>query len=339
MNQAIPAIPSFWSALTWQQLCTAWEVKLRYGGNPDVARVAAMLAVGGMTVDGKEANDNVTGETVFLLKDGNGRQWTTTARQLAHTARQTMKWFDYPYGDRGDDAVKDEKGKVIKEAREPVHGYVNPNWRDAMQLPEETLTLEVQSNIEPSNIEPETLVFSLPSLACNNLTWEQYRSLQPLVPQLWAEGTSDEQRRLLQAQFVAHCLVPEQQKAPTADCFRPPHEFKYDSARAEQSVPFWQQQLDRQPWLYHICFQVYQTAVQYYETVFPLLFSGGGKDDPLRDALTGEVGTINGVMKYANYTSQQEVWETPMPYVLDILNTMTKEAKEIEKMNSRIKKK
>ena len=134
------------------------------------------------------------------------------------------------------------------------------------------------------------------------------------------------------------CKAPSNLE-PTFDRFRPPHDFKYDSARAEQSVAFWQQQLAREPWLYHICFQAYQTAMQYYETVFPLLFSGGGKEDPLRDALTGEVGTINGVMKYANYTSQQEVWETPMPYVLDILNTMTKEAKEIEKMNSRIRKK
>lgn len=33
------------------------------------------------------------------------------------------------------------------------------------------------------------------------------------------------------------------------------------------------------------------------------------------------------------------VYGLNLPFVLDILNTMTKEAKEIEKMNSRIKKK
>ena len=43
-------------------------------------------------------------------------------------------------------------------------------------------------------------------------------------------------------------------------------------------------------------------------------------------------------MKYAGYAGQQEVYDSNIPFVLDILNTMTKEAKEIEKMNSRIKK-
>jgi len=326
---ALPEVPQSWSELSWQQLCGCWQAKMRYGGNADVARAAALLAVCGLTVVGREPADARTGETVYRLKDQDGQAWTATARELAHLARQTMPWYDYPYGDRGDEAVKDEKGKVIREARDPVHGYVNPDWRDAMRLPEENITV--------CNI-----TFSLPGLACNNLTWEQYRSIQPLVPLLWREETGDEERAQLQAEFVAHCLVPEQQAAPNTahpDRFQPPHDFKYDAARAEQSVAFWREQLQQQPWLYHICFQVYQTAVQYYETVYPLLFSGGGKDDPLRDALTGEVGTINAVMKYARYRSQQEVYASFLPYILDILNTMTKEAKEIEKMNSRIRKK
>jgi len=91
--------------------------------------------------------------------------------------------------------------------------------------------------------------------------------------------------------------------------------------------------------LFHICFQVYQTAISYYAYTYPLLFSGGDKQDPLKDALTGEVGTINTVMKYAGYSSQQEVYDSNLPFILDILNTMTKEAKEIEKMNAKIKKK
>ena len=59
----------------------------------------------------------------------------------------------------------------------------------------------------------------------------------------------------------------------------------------------------------------------------------------MRDALQDEVGTINTVMKYAGYSEQQQVYDSNLPFVLDILNTMAKEAKEIEKMNARIKKK
>ena len=59
----------------------------------------------------------------------------------------------------------------------------------------------------------------------------------------------------------------------------------------------------------------------------------------MRDALQGEVGTINTVMKYAGYAEQQQVYDSNLPFVLDILNTMTREAKEIEKMNAKVKRK
>ena len=80
-------------------------------------------------------------------------------------------------------------------------------------------------------------------------------------------------------------------------------------------------------------------TLTYYAASYPLLFDSGGKNDQMRDALTGEVGTINTIMKYAGYAEQQQVYDSNLPFVLDILNTMTKEAKEIERMNARIKKK
>ena len=44
-------------------------------------------------------------------------------------------------------------------------------------------------------------------------------------------------------------------------------------------------------------------------------------------------------MKYAGYAEQQQVYDSNLPFVLDILNTMTKEAQEIKRMNSKIKNK
>lgn len=317
---AIDSIPGCWSGLGWQQLCRAWEEKVRYGGNPDAARAAALLAVCSLTVLGDEGFSEA-GERVYTLRGEDGRLWRTTARELSYMAAKAMAWFDYPYGDPGDDAVKDEKGKVVTERREPVRGYVNPDWRDAMRLPQDT-------------VEVDGVVFALPQLAISNLTWEQYRSLQPLVPMLFRQGVGEEQALQLQAQFTAYCLVPEQVQAePSKDRFSPAHTFRFDSERAEQSVAFWQKQIEGGSVIFHVCFQVYQTAVQYYEQVYPLLFGGGGKEDPLRDALTGEVGTINAVMKYAGYRGQQEVYGSFVPHVFDILNTMAKEAKEIESIN------
>ena len=261
-------------------------------------------------------------------------------RELSQTAQQALPWFDYPYGDPGKEAVKDEKGNVIEEAVDPVHGYVS-GMRDAMILPQ--LELEVDG-----------VLFALPQMACNNLTWQQYRSLQAISPQLFQEGISEEDALELQAEFLSQILVPARSNTTTTDRFAPKYDFTYNTERAEQSVAFWRERLATIPTekpsdtvnnashaavLFHICFQCYQTALAYYAKAYPLLFSDDGKKDQMKDALQGEVGTINTIMKYAGYAEQQQVYDSNLPFVLDILNTMAKEAKEIEKMNARIKSK
>lgn len=327
----LPPIPQTWSELSWQQLCGCWQAKMRYGGNADVARAAGLLAVCGLTVEGREPADSRTGESIYRLKDHDGQTWTTTARELAHLARETMPWFDFPYGDNGDKEERDEQGKVIRERREGHPGYVHPNqqdWRDAMVLTEET-------------VEVAGVTFALPQGACSNITWHQYRSLQAIAPQLWQDGLTDDEARSLHAQFLAYILVPAPATADTGDRFHTKPSFRYDAERAEASVQFWEEQLNGAdaPVLFHICFQVWQTAVaNFYPSVFPLLF-GGGKSDPLHTALTGETDTINAVMKYQGYTSPEQVYATELPIILGTLNTMSKEAKEIEKMNAKIKRK
>lgn len=324
------SLPHSWSELSWQQLCLCWSVKMRYGGNADVARAAALLELCGCSVcRDMIATDTATGETVYTIRATSGELLSTTPRELSQMARQSLPWFDWPYGDPGEKEKRDEKGKVVKERREPVAGYVSA-MRDAMVLPETEMTVG-------------GIVFSLPQVACNNLTWQQYRSMQAIAPQLFSEDITDEQTLDLQAQFLAQCLVPAKSPESTTDKFRPKNVFRYDAERAEQTVDFWKEKLSalnsQLSTLFHICFQVYQTAILYYEKVYPLLFSDSGKNDSLRDALTGEVGTINTIMKYAGYAEQQQVYDSNLPFVLDILNTMTKEAKEIEKMNAKIKRK
>jgi len=200
--------------------------------------------------------------------------------------------------------------------------------RDALILPRDTMKVGRR-------------VFALPQVACNNLTWQQYRSLQAIAPQLFSEGLSEQQVLDLQAQFLAHSLVPRSlallDTTNGSIRFRPHYEFCYNTSQAEGLVGFWRKHAEGT--LFHICFQCYQTALTYYAATYPLLFSGDEKKDAMRDALSGEVGTINTIMKYAGYAEQQQVYDSNLPFVLDILNTMTKEAKEIERMNYKIKKK
>lgn len=334
-------LPHSWSELTWQQVNICWQAKIRYGGNPDVARVAAMLSLLGCSVTSGKSVEAGSGEPLYRLEGKGGRIWTVTPREAAQMARQALPWFDYPYGDPGEKEEKDEKGNVVRERREAVPGYVSP-MRDALMLSADKV--EVSDGV----LALRSRTFALPQVACNNLTWQQYRSLQAVVPQLFDEG---EDTVGPQAQFLAHCLVPRSMAvldtAGGSIRLRPHYEYRYNAEQAETMVRWFRRKLEREDRgaagqvtvLFHVCFQAYQTAVSYYASAYPLLFSDSGKKDTMRDALQGEVGTINTIMKYAGYAEQQQVYDSNLPFVLDILNTMAKEAKEIEKMNAKIKKK
>ena len=327
-------LPQAWSELTWQQLCDLWTVKMRYGGNADVSRAAALLVLLGLDVPSQApTTDAATGEAVYKVFGRDGSIYHITPRELSQLALGALRWFDFPYGDPGEPAVKDDKGKVIKEARAAVRGYVG-KLDDALSLPIETIKVGCRH-------------FALPQVACNNITWQQYRELQALAPQLFAEGTSEEDALELQARFLAHALVPRSlallETTGGTIRIRPHFGYSYNPLRGEAMVVFWKKRLKEQSsqnaTLFHIVFQTYQTALSYYAAAYPLLFNDDGRKTKVHDALSGEVSTINTVMKYAGYSEQQQVYDSNLPFVLDILNTMAKEAKEIEKMNAKIKKK
>ena len=334
------SLPRSWSALTWKQLCRMWRVKMRYGGNADVARVAALLELCGLKpVRKSKVIDIRTGEPVYSFRNGAGGVFTVTARAVAQMAKTALPWFDFPYGDPGEREEKDEDGNVVKPRRESVDGYVS-DMRDALILPEEYVTVCGKR-------------FSLPQPACNNLTWQQYRSLQSISSGLFVEGVNEMEALQAQAQFLAHSLVPRSIALLDTNGgsirIRPHHEYRYNAEQADGLVKFWEKRLKKAAVslvnkdttddvanaavLFHICFQTYQTALAYYSEAYPLLFNDSGKQDTMRDALQGEVGTINTIMKYAGYAEQQQVYDSNLPFVLDILNTMSKEAREIEKMN------
>lgn len=330
-RKRFPPLPSSWSSLTWQQLSDMWTLKLRYSEAPDAALCKALLNLLGLTVTGHGEEDGKSGETTYLFRDGGGQMWTATSREIAYYAKEALKWFEFPYGDCGQSEKKDENGNVIQKRRDPHIGFVG-NLRDALSLPVETVAIRGK-------------VFALPQTACNNLTWQQYRALQAITPQLWHDGIGDVEIVDLQAQFMANILVPRSvallDKSGDTVRLRPHSTFKYNVEQADKLVTYWGKKLQRGSIkivvLFHICHQAWQTALLYYSRAYPLLFAETGKGDAMKDALQGEAGTINAIMKYAGYAEQQQVYDSNLPFVLDILNTMTKEAKDIEDMNAKYK--
>lgn len=344
----ISNIPKRWSELTWQQLCDMWAVKMRYGGNADVARAAALLMLCGLKSDvitGSRNNDITkgcydknTGERLYQLIDKNVGQLMTTARELAYMAKEAMPWFDWPYGDPGEPAERDKKGRVIKERRDGVRGYVSP-MQDAMMLPKDKLKVRWSWHSIPC-------YFKLPDPACMNITWQQYRTLQNIMPDLFREGVAAEEQLALQAKFLAHLLVPRSlailDTSGGSVKVRPHWVYEYNAERAVQLETWFQRQLttlnSQLSTLFHICFQMFQTALTYYAVEFPYLFSSG-KNGVHGSAVANEASTLSAVMKHQGFTSPQAVYDENVMIILSVLNSMAKDAEEIEKMNAKIKKK
>ena len=115
---SFPSLPQSWSELTWQQLCDCWSVKVRYGGNADVARAAAVLALCRCSVCQQQAAVTDAGESLYTLRDEDEALYTVTPRELSQMAARSLQWFDYPYGDPGDPEEKDENGKQIWNRKE-----------------------------------------------------------------------------------------------------------------------------------------------------------------------------------------------------------------------------
>lgn len=341
------SLPSSWHSLTWQQLYSVWQIKMRYGGNSNVARVAVLLSlIHTQRVTPLELCSKQTGEKTYILKCSNGKTYMVTPRELAMMAKKSLAWVDFPYGDVGEKEQKDANGKVITQRREPHPGYVSP-VRDAMVLPEEFITVSEHS-INISSKKWTKCHFCLPQLAMSNISWQQYRALQAVVAQLFTENISQNQTIILQAQFLAHMLAPRSLALIDTNGgsirIRPHFEYMYNAEHAEKLVHFWKKLLSQPKGqhahtLFHILFQCYQTTVSYYSQAYPLLFAADSKNNEMRDALQGEVSTVNTIMKYAGYSEQKQVYDSNVPFVLDILNSMAREAKEIEKMNAKIKRK
>ena len=91
--------------------------------------------------------------------------------------------------------------------------------------------------------------------------------------------------------------------------------------------------------LFPILYQLFQSSLLQYQTMFPHVFSSSGGKGSADNPIVSELGTLNAVMKYQGYTTQQEVYDTNALFVFKIIDSMTREAKEMEKASKRASRK
>lgn len=86
--------------------------------------------------------------------------------------------------------------------------------------------------------------------------------------------------------------------------------------------------------LFGILYRQFQSCVQEFYKMYPNLFSGGGGEND-DHPLTVEIGTLNAIMKYAGFCKSEDVYESNAVVIFKWLDSMTKEAKEMEKITKK----
>ena len=192
--------------------------------------------------------------------------------------------------------------------------------------------------------------YKAPEFRMSSVTYEQYGNAQRYLSAYWdcqnlcetllKNGATRKAVRHARSQaldaragFLAHLYI-----APSFQLTDSRHEgtrlslqrvYHYDSERAERNK---RRMRMASSYLFDLTVWYFQSCLKEYSEELPLLFKEHKGPDG-KSAMFMEIGTINAVLKYAGYTSQQDVYDTNAIFVFDILNSMAQEAEEIERIN------
>lgn len=194
--------------------------------------------------------------------------------------------------------------------------------------------------------------YMLPGPMLANITYQQYSNAVKLLRE--ADGIIGEFReaeekqdtaamasvavRMKQAmaRAVSHLLTPRSlrvtNRAGGAVRMDVKWEYAYDPEVAERNVNYIARHAPQE--LYSILSLHLQSCLVEYRRQYPDMFSGGDKDDD-RMPFIAEADSVNAVMKWQSYSTQQEVYDSNAVFIFSILSAMAKESKEMEKLNSK----
>ncbi len=260
---------------------------------------------------------NESGELLITLhKKGWGKnRLRITRNQLAWMVNKDMAFMDCPTG--------------------------NEEYGGLTALPKETIRIGKK-------------LFRLPEPLIANITYQQYSNtiklinlvdkiaesmdLQHAKKDLKNFKTKVNEVKTAMARVVSHLLVPRSLRLTREDGGRKRigigWEWTYSPEVAEENVQYIKRNAPE--WIYPILCQHLMSCIQIYKREYPDMFSndGGGED---KMPFIAEADTINAVMKWQSYTNQQDVYDTNAVFIFSILCSMSKEAKELERINSRTK--
>lgn len=198
--------------------------------------------------------------------------------------------------------------------------------------------------------------FHAPEDLLTNLTYLQYTSAQTLLSGYWktvqlidvliernsSKTAIHEQMKkieMYQCRFLSALFTPASieketvREGKTIKVNRPVWLFDY--AQIKENEKYFRRASGR---MFPVMLQFFQSVQLHYSTIFPDLFTTG-KGESKGDAMKMEVETVNAIMKYQGFKDYNEVYDSASVRILGVLNTMSKDAKQIEEMNRKMRSK
>lgn len=312
-----PHLPGGWAELTWDQLLWTW--KLLGSERPlHEAYIDMFQCYMQCHLDTTDQGvDPDSGELIYYFiadnytladDDGNPQpvRFSITPADLYIMCQEDLKWMqEDPY--------------CIIELPTDTLDHGDLTWD--VSVP----------NAETGRAEEQTVRFHVPEALINNITWQQYQLCQQLMQAMQQDDS-------FRSRFISHCLTPctSRKYTTTGQVL---YEYKYDPVVAEANIPFFEQH--PMPGLAEVLIQLFQSSLKHYKTEFTHLFSSsGGGDGPDKSEFIQEISTINSIVKWSNmFHTPEAVLEANVPIIFDILDKMQNEARQIEEMNAKMKRK
>jgi len=324
---SLPQLPSSWSELSWKQLVDIWNIIEHHADH--TAR--------GITVYSYLTGAKIQYVDRYLTPDLNPNALCITyngTTSLVTAADFYLYLFGVP--------VKTENKSQAEELQLPTSGVLS--WLDEpytlVQLPQEYYKLGRHK-------------LKLPEPLFTSLTYQQYGNMQKILQAYWnlakqltapvpdASPSGDLLREMakLRAQFMSHALCSRTLRIIKRDAdsmsISPKFVYTYSVERAEKNIHLFYKAPN---YLFNILQQYFSSCLEYYRKEMPELFSRSGQISS-KSPLLAEIDTVNAIMKWKSaYPTQQDVYDANAIFIFGDLKDMTKEAREIERANARIKK-
>lgn len=197
-----------------------------------------------------------------------------------------------------------------------------------------------------------------PANMLGDVTFQQYLVAQNTLTSYWNTIKSMEeairtkagrktQRQLLKraselrCRFLATLFCPsaiETGKIQDGRFIRTPKRkvWAFSMNQTEDNARYFRKVEDRMFPVMELFFQSVQEA---YSRLFPDLYTPSGKGKKVTNPIVQEVSMVNSIQKEQGYSSTEEIYRSLAVQILEVMNSMCKKAKEIERMNQRMSKK